>query len=238
MIAKKILIVEDEIAIREMIRTSLEMAGFECLEAGDAQDAHIQLVDNKPDLVLLDWMLPGNSGLELIRRMKRDTSIADVPVIMLTARTDEDNKIQGLNSGADDYVTKPFSVRELIARIKALLRRSASSSDNNHFRMQGLQLDDKSHRVYIDDEAIDIGPTEYKLLRFFMANEDRAFSRSQILDNVWGGNVYIEERTVDVHIRRLRNALRRAGTSPIDYGLYIQTVRGTGYRFSSLVIQK
>lgn len=235
---KKILIVEDEIAIREMIRTSLEMAGFECFEAGDTQDAYIQLLDNKPDLLLLDWMLPGNSGLELIRRMKRDTTIADIPIIMLTARTDEDNKVQGLNSGADDYVTKPFSPRELIARIKALLRRSASYTENSTLRMQGLLLDDKSHRVYINDDAIQIGPTEFKLLRFFMANEDRAFSRGQILDNVWGNNVYIEERTVDVHIRRLRNVLRRGSTKPIDYGLYIQTVRGTGYRFSSMVNQK
>ncbi len=234
MTAKKILIVEDEIAIREMIRVSLEMAGFACLEAGDTQDAHVQIVDKRPDLILLDWMLPGNSGLELIRRLKRETSSENIPIIMLTARIEEDNKIQGLNSGADDYVTKPFSPRELIARINALLRRSATSKDGGRLQTRALVLDDQSHRVFIDGKAIEIGPTEFKLLRFFMSYKDRAFSRSQILDNVWGGNVYIEERTVDVHIRRLRNALRQNGVEPIDYGRFIQTVRGTGYRFSDI----
>ncbi len=237
MAVKKILIVEDELAIREMIRTALDMAGFHCFEAGDAHEAHIQVVDYKPDLILLDWMLPGNSGLELIRRLKRESIHSNIPVIMLTARTDEDNKIQGLNTGADDYVTKPFSPRELIARINALLRRTAPDMESGRLTMGGLELDDNSHRVFISDKAIDIGPTEFKLLRFFMAHRDRAFSRNQILDHVWGGNVYIEERTVDVHIRRLRKALRQLGTDPVDYGSFIQTVRGTGYRFSELAPQ-
>jgi two-component system phosphate regulon response regulator PhoB len=226
---KTILIVDDEAAIREMIRMSLEMAGFDCREASDIQQAHRMIVDNRPDLVLLDWMLPGGSGIELLRRLRKDEMLADVPVIMLTAKTEEDNKIQGLDVGADDYITKPFAPREMLSRIKAVLRRSGLGEEEKAIEVKGLKLDPTSHRVYIDQLPINIGPTEFKLLRFFMTHQERAYSRGQLLDQVWGGNVYVEERTVDVHIRRLRKALC---TDQTDYGDLVQTVRGTGYRFS------
>lgn len=229
---KAILIVDDEAAIREMIRMSLEMAGFDCREAGDIQEAHANIVDNSPDLVLLDWMLPGGSGIELLRRLKRDELTSELPVIMLTAKTEEDNKIQGLDVGADDYVTKPFAPRELLSRIKAVLRRSGHGEQDKVIEVRGLKLDPGSHRVYINQTPINMGPTEFRLLKFFMTHQERAYSRSQLLDHVWGGNVYVEERTVDVHIRRLRKAL---SSSEGDYGSLVQTVRGTGYRFSTAV---
>lgn len=228
--AKTILIVDDEAAIREMIRMSLEMAGFDCLEAGDIQQAHIMIVDNPPDLVLLDWMLPGGTGVELLRRLRKDEMTSALPVIMLTAKTEEDNKIQGLDVGADDYITKPFAPREMLARIKAVLRRALNAEEETVIEVQGLKLDPSSHRVYIDQQPVSIGPTEFKLLKFFMTHQERAYSRGQLLDQVWGGNVYVEERTVDVHIRRLRKALM---TEQADYGDLVQTVRGTGYRFST-----
>lgn len=227
---KTILIVDDETAIREMIRMSLEMAGFRCLEAGDIQSAHSQVVDQAPDLVLLDWMLPGGSGIELLRRLKRDDMTAHLPVIMLTAKTEEDNKIQGLDVGADDYVTKPFAPRELLSRIKAVLRRAGADEQSAVIAVDTLKLDPSSHRVFIEDQPINMGPTEFRLLHFFMTHQERAYSRGQLLDHVWGGNVYVEERTVDVHIRRLRKALT---TESISYADLIQTVRGTGYRFST-----
>lgn len=227
---KVILIVDDEAAIREMIRMSLEMAGYDCLEAGDAQQAHAMIVDSKPDLVLLDWMLPGASGIELLRRLKRDELTGELPVIMLTAKSEEDNKIQGLDVGADDYVSKPFAPRELLARIKAVLRRVGGSDIEKAIEVEGLKLDPSSHRVFIDAEAVDMGPTEFRLLKFFMTHPERAYSRGQLLDHVWGGNVYVEERTVDVHIRRLRKAIQNDNA---NYAGFIQTVRGTGYRFSS-----
>jgi len=241
MTVKKILIVEDEIAIRDMLRAALLAADFECLEAGDIHQAYVLVVDQQPDLILLDWMLPGGNGLELIRRLKREANTQFIPVIMLTARTDEDHKIRGLETGADDYVTKPFSPRELIARINALLRRSAPELESGTYSCQGLELDANSHRVFVDKQAIEIGPTEFRLLQFFLSHQDRVFTRAQILDSVWGSNIYLEERTVDVHIKRLRTALKAAAPdasndsvgNKIDYSAYIHTIRGTGYRFSA-----
>jgi two-component system phosphate regulon response regulator PhoB len=227
MVGKNILIVDDEAAIREMIAVALEMAGYTCLEAENAQQAHAHIVDHQPDLILLDWMLPGTSGIELARRLKRDELTSGIPLIMLTAKGEEDNKIQGLEVGADDYITKPFSPRELVARLKAVLRRAGVSDGDAAIEIGGLQLDPVSHRVTIDGKPAEIGPTEYRLLQFFMTHQERAYTRGQLLDQVWGGNVYVEERTVDVHIRRLRKALGEA------YENLVQTVRGTGYRFST-----
>ncbi|MFT5887849.1 MAG: two-component system phosphate regulon response regulator PhoB [Zhongshania sp.] len=230
MFANTILIVDDEAAIREMIRVGLELAGYECLEAENAQDAHGIIIDQRPDLVLLDWMMPVTSGIELLRRLRRDELTRDILVIMLTAKDDEDNRVQGLDVGADDYMTKPFSSRELMARIKALLRRTAMPVVEESIEVGGLKLDPASHRVFVDAMPLNMGPTEFKLLKFFMTHQERAYSRGQLLDQVWGTNVYVEERTVDVHIRRLRKALQ---TDDRDCGLLIQTVRGTGYRFST-----
>lgn len=225
-----VLIVDDEFAIRDMLRMALEIAEFRCLEAENIQQAYSLAVDERPDIVLLDWMLPGGSGLELLRRFKRNDSTRELPVIMLTAKTTEDNLIQGLDVGADDYITKPFAPRELIARVKALLRRSAGGSTADYLQVGDLVLDGKSRRIFIGDEPVDMGPTEFNLLQFFMSHPERAYSRGQLLDQVWGANVYVEERTVDVHIRRLRKALQSPGG---DFSKLIQTVRGTGYRFSS-----
>lgn len=227
---RSILIVDDERAIREMVRIGLEMAGFNCMEAADAQEAYGKILDTRPDMILLDWMMPNTSGLELLRRLRRDDVSRNIPVIMLTAKDDEDNRIQGLDVGADDYITKPFSSRELLARIKAVLRRSVDPEEGDAVEVAGLVLDPVSHRVFADSKPLDMGPTEYKLLKFFMTHQERAYSRGQLLDQVWGSNVYVEERTVDVHIRRLRKALE---TDIRDYGTLIQTVRGTGYRFSA-----
>lgn len=229
MTEKTVLIVDDEAAIREMLSVALHMAGYQCLEAQDAQTAHALIVDHQPDIILLDWMMPGVSGIELARRLKRDPASVDIPIIMLTARSEEDNKIQGLEAGADDYITKPFSPRELVARLKAVLRRTASAGIDQPIEVEGLRLDPSSQRVSSGDRALDIGPTEFRLLQFFMTHPERAYSRSQLLDQVWGGNVYIEERTIDVHIRRLRLAL-----GP-KHGHLVQTVRGMGYRFSTQV---
>lgn len=226
MALKKILIVDDEAPIREMLVMALEMADYECLEAGDAQTAHSLVVDCNPDLILLDWMMPGISGIELARRLKSDAITAEIPIIMLTARSEEDNKIQGLEAGADDYMTKPFSTRELIARLKAVLRRTTPVGIEEAVEVEGLRLDPVSHRVSSFDDALEVGPTEFRLLQFFMTHQERAFTRDQLLDQVWGGGVYIEDRTVDVHIRRLRKALGA------KHEHLIQTVRGTGYRFS------
>ena len=224
---KTILIVDDEAPIREMIAVALEMAGYRCLEAENTQQAHAAIIDAKPDLILLDWMLPGTSGIELARRLKRDELTSSIPIIMLTAKGEEDNKVQGLEVGADDYITKPFSPRELVARLKAVLRRAGAMDDETPIEIGGLCLDPVSHRVTIDDTPVQVGPTEYRLLEFFLTHQERVYSRNQLLDHVWGGNVYVEERTVDVHIRRLRKALGS------DYEGLVQTVRGTGYRFST-----
>ncbi len=230
---KTILIVDDETAIRDMLRVALEMADYHCLEAADAQSAHSLIIDQKPDLVLLDWMLPGTSGIELARRLKRDEVTAAIPLIMLTAKGEEDNKIQGLEVGADDYITKPFSPRELVARLKAVLRRTDTSVVSEPINIEGLCLDPVSHRISINQEPVDMGPTEYRLLEFFLTHQERVYTRNQLLDHVWGGNVYVEERTVDVHIRRLRKALSIDG-----HERYVQTVRGTGYRFSTKIAAK
>lgn len=228
--AKRVLIVDDEAPIREMIAVALEMAGYECLEADNARDAHELVVDSPPDLVLLDWMMPGMTGIEFARRLRKDALTAEIPIIMLTAKGEEDSKVKGLESGVDDYITKPFSPRELVARLKTVLRRTTPKGVEEPVSVDGLMLDPVSHRVTSDDKPIELGPTEFRLLQFFMTHQDRAYSRSQLLDMVWGGNVYVEERTVDVHIRRLRKALGERH----DY--LVQTVRGTGYRFSSQVV--
>jgi two-component system, OmpR family, phosphate regulon response regulator PhoB len=224
---KTVLIVEDEPAIREMVSFALARAGFEVDEAVDGKEAQERLADRLPDMILLDWMLPGVSGLELARRFKRDEYTRDVPIIMLTARGEEDDRVSGLESGVDDYVTKPFSPRELVARIKAVMRRTSPEEADKPIRLEGLCLDPGSHRVTVDDRPLNLGPTEYRLLHFFMTHPERVYSRSQLLDQVWGRNAYVEERTVDVHILRLRKALGPAG-----YDRYMQTVRGAGYRFS------
>ncbi|WP_299234083.1 phosphate regulon transcriptional regulator PhoB [uncultured Halomonas sp.] len=227
MTAKTVLIVDDEAPIREMIAMALEMADYRVLEADNAQTAHAMVVDHQPDLLLLDWMMPGTSGIELARRLKRDETTAELPIIMLTAKGEEDNKIQGLEAGADDYITKPFSPRELVARLKAVLRRATPHGVEEAVEVDGLRLDPVSHRVSADGRELGVGPTEYRLLQFFMTHQERAYTRSQLLDQVWGGNVYVEERTVDVHIRRLRKALGER------HQHLVQTVRGTGYRFST-----
>jgi len=220
------LIVEDEQPIREVIAFGLKRAGFAVTEAGNGVKAQASIADERPDLILMDWMLPDISGLELTRRLKRDELTREIPVIMLTARAEELDKVTGLESGADDYLTKPFSPRELKARIDAVLRRSSPLDETLALQVKGLQLDAAGHRVLAGECEIRLGPTEYKMLSFFMTHPDRVYSRSQLLDRVWGANVYVEERTVDVHIRRLRKALE-----PHDLDGYIQTVRSAGYRF-------
>lgn len=222
----RVLVVEDEVAIRDMLAFNLGRAGYEVLPAGSGSEARASIADRYPDVVLMDWMLPDVSGLELTRQLKRDPETREIPVIMLTARVEEDSRVAGLEGGADDYITKPFSPRELLARIKAVLRRGSPAKDEVVI-VENLKLDARSHRVSVNDTDVALGPTEYRLLRFFMHHPDRVFSRAQLLDRVWGGNVYVEERTVDVHIRRLRKAL-----TPCGYDKLIQTVRGAGYKFS------
>ena len=226
----KILLVDDEAAIREMIVFSLQRYDFEISTAADTAHAMIALAEQHPDLILLDWMLPDGSGVELAQRLKRDPNYQNIPIIMLTARGAEDDKIRGLEVGADDYITKPFSPRELAARINAVLRRTSPAHDNEVISSDGLEVDLKGHRVSANNQDIELGPTEFRLLKFFMMHAERVYSRSQLLDHVWGNNVYVEERTVDVHIRRLRKALE-----PFGFATYVQTVRGAGYRFSNKV---
>ena len=223
-----ILIVEDEPAIREMVRFALERAGFACREAGDSERALVAIADRRPDLALIDWMLPGMNGIDLARRLKREDATKVLPLIMLTARGEEDDRIRGLEVGADDYITKPFSPRELVARIKAVMRRYQPHSGDAPITVGELSLDPSSHRVTAGEQVLDMGPTEFRLLLFFMTHAERVYSRTQLLDQVWGSNVYVEERTVDVHIRRLRKAMEAQG-----HDRYIQTVRGAGYRFSA-----
>lgn len=224
----RVLIVEDDTAIREMIRFALEKADMIVQSAANAHEAHILISEARPDLILMDWMMPTVSGLELTRRLRGDSFTEDIPIIMLTARVSEDDRVAGLEAGTDDYVTKPFSPRELLARIRAVLRRSDPADQNGLIEAGELSLDTHAKRVLVSNEEIHIGPTELRLLEFFMSHPGRAYSRSQILDYVWGANTYLEERTVDVHIRRLRKALEPAGASK-----YLQTVRGHGYRFIS-----
>jgi len=224
----RILIVEDEPAIREMVVFALERAGFQYTEAETAGAAQVSIADEQPDLILLDWMLPDLSGIDLARRLKKEELSAGIPIIMLTARGEEEDKIRGLDAGADDYITKPFSPRELVARIKAVLRRVYGEESDQLLEVEGLVLDPGGHRVSVNGEALEMGPTEFRLLHFFMTHPERVFSRTRLLDSVWGRNVYVEERTVDVHIRRLRKALSVHGHDRL-----IQTVRGAGYRFST-----
>jgi two-component system, OmpR family, phosphate regulon response regulator PhoB len=228
MSAKQVLIVEDERPIREMIAFGLKRAGFEVREAEDCRAARAAVADRRPDLLLVDWMLPDMSGLELTRAIKRNRETRELPIIMLTARAEETDKVAGLEGGADDYVTKPFSPRELLARINAVLRRSSGHETDELIQFEGLALDQASHRVLVGERTVPLGPTEYRMLEFFMTHPERVYTRDQLLDRVWGGNVYVEERTIDVHIRRLRKALEDFG-----YDRFIQTVRGSGYRFSA-----
>tara|TARA_R110000772_G_scaffold60993_1_gene137462 strand:+ start:3323 stop:4030 length:708 start_codon:yes stop_codon:yes gene_type:complete len=225
--AKRVLLVEDEAPIREMLKFVLEQSGYETIEAEDFDVALEKMVEPYPDLILLDWMLPGGSGVQLAKRLKQHEFTRDIPIIMVTARGEEEDKVRGLDSGADDYVTKPFSPKELVARIKAVIRRVTPTSSDELIEFSGLKLDPVSHRASANDEPLDMGPTEFKLLHFFMSHAERVYSREQLLDNVWGTNVYVEDRTVDVHIRRLRKAISRFGHDNM-----IQTVRGSGYRFS------
>jgi two-component system phosphate regulon response regulator PhoB len=225
-VTAQILIVEDEPAIRELLALNLRHAGFEALHAPDAASARRQIDAALPDLVLLDWMLPDQSGIELARRLRADTRTREMPIIMLTARSAENDKLGGFEAGADDYVTKPFSPRELIARVRALLRRSAPEAGDEPVEVAGLRLEPDTFRVLAGGTQLRMGPTEFRLLHYLMKNLDRVLSRGKLLDGVWGDHVFIEERTVDVHIRRLRLALQ-----PTGHDRLIETVRGGGYRF-------
>lgn len=224
----RILVVEDETPIRDMVSFVLEQNGYQPLEAESYDSALSQLCEPYPDLILLDWMLPGGSGIQLIKLLKREPATREIPVMMLTARGEEEDRVRGLEVGADDYITKPFSPKELVARIKAVMRRISPMALEETINLQGLSLDPVSHRVTAQDDAVEMGPTEFKLLHFFMTHPERVYSREQLLNHVWGTNVYVEDRTVDVHIRRLRKALEGSG-----HDRMVQTVRGTGYRFSA-----
>ena len=226
--AATILVVEDEPAIQELIAYNLKQAGHQPLRADNAEQALNLVANALPDLILLDWMLPGLSGIEFARRIRADKRTRAIPIIMLTARSDEQDKLQGLETGADDYITKPFSPRELNARIKAVLRRRAPEMTDDMVQLGGLKLDPASHRVTGNGAPVELGPTEFRLLHFLMTHAERVHSRTQLLDQVWGDHVFVEERTVDVHIRRLRKALE-----PTELDSLVQTVRGTGYRFSA-----
>ncbi len=233
MTRKTVLIVDDEPAIRDMLKVALEMANFDCIEAKNAHEAQIAVTDNRPDLVLLDWMMPDVTGIELLRRWRRNEDTQYLPVIMLTAKAEEENAIRGLDVGADDYISKPFSPRELASRIKALIRRSTPIVSEELLIAGELILDPVGRLASVKGQNVSLGPTEYKMLEFFMMHPNRAYTREQLLNNVWGANVYIDERTIDVHIRRLRKALSIDG-----YENIIQTVRGFGYRFSEEALIK
>ncbi|MES0874352.1 phosphate regulon transcriptional regulator PhoB [Sinimarinibacterium thermocellulolyticum] len=227
---KLILVVDDEAPIRELLRFALSRAEFRVVEAESAQDARLRIADQRPDLILMDWMMPGVSGIELTRELKSQITTRDIPIIMVTARAEEEDAIRGLNVGCDDYVSKPFSYPELIARIHAVLRRAVPGGEEERVAINGLVVDAASQRVTARGQPVKLGPTEYRLLHFFVSHPERVYSREQVLDRVWGQNVYVEERTVDVHIRRLRKALE-----PFGYDAMIQTVRGSGYRFSEKI---
>jgi len=226
--AANILLVEDEPAIQELITANLARAGHTVVRAADAETAQRFVRDALPDLILLDWMLPGISGVELARRLRNEERTRGIPIIMLTARSDEADKVAGLEVGADDYITKPFSPRELVARIKAVLRRRSPQATDDAVEVGGLRLDPSTHRVSAGETPVALGPTEFRLLHFLMTHPERVHSRAQLLDQVWGDHVFVEERTVDVHIRRLRSALE-----PSLHDSLIQTVRGSGYRLSA-----
>ncbi|WP_279499724.1 phosphate regulon transcriptional regulator PhoB [Aeromonas veronii] len=226
--AKRILVVEDEAPIREMLCFVLEQKGYETIEAEDYADGLAKVREPYPELIVLDWMMPGGSGIQFIKQLKQDEVTRQIPVVMLTARGEEEDKVRGLEAGADDYITKPFSPKELTARLHAVMRRVSPTSVDEVIEVQGLKLDPVSHQVSAEEKALDMGPTEFKLLHFFMTHPERVYSREQLLNNVWGTNVYVEDRTVDVHIRRLRKAIEETGHDRL-----IQTVRGAGYRFST-----
>ena len=225
---KRILIVEDETAIRDMVAFALRRGEFDPIHAADAREAQAAIADKVPDLILLDWMLPGTSGLDLARRWRKESLTREIPIIMLTARGEENDRVGGLEAGVDDYVVKPFSARELLARIRAVMRRSREDDEDGSVKVGPLRIDGAAHRVFAEEAPVQIGPTEYRLLHFFMTHPERVYTRSQLLDHVWGGSVYVEERTVDVHIRRLRKTLE-----PHRLDEMVQTVRGAGYRFSA-----
>jgi len=224
----QILIVDDEAAIRQMLAFTLAGDGYTCVEAGDTEEAQQAMANGRPDLVLLDWMLPGISGVDFARRLKRDPRTSDLPIILVTAKGEEADKVRGLDSGADDYITKPFSTRELLARVRAVLRRSRTPGDTEILQVARLRIDTQTHRASVADQPLDLSPTEFRLLHFFASHPERVHSRSRLLDEVWGNQAYIEERTVDVHIRRLRKILEPHGCHEL-----IQTVRSVGYRFST-----
>ncbi len=226
--AATILVVEDEPAIQELVACNLELAGHRTLRAESAEQAMQMVREELPDLIVLDWMLPGINGMEFARHLRGDKRTQGVPLIMLTARADEQDKLAGLETGADDYITKPFSPRELNARVKAVLRRRSPQATDDVVEAAGLQLDPNSHRVLGNGQPLQLGPTEFRLLHFFMTHAERVYTRAQLLDHVWGDHVFVEERTVDVHIRRLRKALEPSGHDRL-----IQTVRSSGYRFST-----
>jgi len=227
MMTPKVLVLEDEAPIREMMALALNKAGYTVFEAEDTRVARKLITEDLPDIMIVDWMLPGESGIEFVRSIKSEKLTRDIPVIMVTARAEEDDRVRGLEVGADDYLCKPFSPKELVARIKAILRRTNPQLTDAPIETAGLRIEPDSHRVFAGGKALDLGPTEFRILHFFVTHPERVYSRGQILDFVWGSNVYIEERTVDVHIRRLRKAL----TS--EFNGLVQTVRGAGYRFST-----
>lgn len=224
----KVLIIEDEAPIREMLAFVLEQHGYQPAQAADYQQGLELIVEPYPDMILLDWMLPGGSGIQFARKIKTTEHLRHIPIIMLTARGEEEDKIKGLEVGADDYMTKPFSPKELIARMRAVFRRVNPTSLDELLDIEGLVLDPVSHRISANGDSLDMGPTEFRLLHFFMTHPERVYSREQLLDHVWGTNVYVEDRTVDVHIRRLRKAISQYGHDRL-----VQTVRGVGYRFST-----
>ncbi|MBT5032475.1 MAG: phosphate regulon transcriptional regulator PhoB [Proteobacteria bacterium] len=225
---KAILIVDDESAIRDMVRMALENADFDVLDAASAHQAESIISEQTPDVILLDWMMPGISGIDFARKLKSDSKFSHIGIIMLTARSGEDDRVRGLDVGADDYIAKPFSTRELISRVNALLRRLVEPLASETIVGGRLILDTERHQVTVDGQTLMLSPTEFKLLHFFMSHAERVYSRVQLLDNVWGENIYVEERTIDVHIRRLRKVLE-----PYHCDIYIKTVRGVGYRFSA-----
>ena len=222
-----ILIVDDEPDIREVMRFALEGSGFRVLEAGHADEARKLMQAEDPDLLLLDWMLPGRSGLELALQLKQNPKTRATPIIMVSARGEEEDRIRGLETGADDYIAKPFSPREMVARVNAVLRRSKPEGPSDQIEIGGLRIDSISHRVTANGQRLEVAPTEFRLLHYLMSHAERAFTRSQLLDQVWGEQIYVEERTVDVHVRRLRKSLEDTGHDRL-----LQTVRGIGYRFS------
>lgn len=228
-----VLMVEDESAVRDMMRFALAGRDYQLIEAVNAQQGYVRLAEQLPDLILLDWMLPDASGIEFARRVRREPAWQKLPIIMLTARAEEHDKLNGFDAGVDDYVTKPFSVKELQSRMQAVLRRARGGPTDEPLVFADLYLDREQHRVTVAGKEVQLGPTEFRLLEYFLLNPERVHGRSTLLDNVWGQNVYVEERTVDVHIRRLRKAL-----SAVGYQNYIQTVRGFGYRFSDKAVRE